>query len=62
MIRDPKNEYDELAIGIYHNDIRIGWVPQEINEMISRLDGCRKSIFLPNYLSKKEKQMVKDRC
>lgn len=45
MIRQPKNEYDELAIGIYFNDIRIGWVPQELNEVISRLMDAGKAFF-----------------
>lgn len=45
MIRHPKNEYDELAIGIYINDNRIGWVPQEFNEVISRLMDAGKAFF-----------------
>ncbi len=45
MIRHPKNEHDELAIGIYHNEIRIGWVPQELNEVISRLMDAGKAFF-----------------
>lgn len=45
MIRHPKNEYDELAIGIYYNEIRIGWVPQEMNEVISRLMDAGKAFF-----------------
>lgn len=45
MIRHPKNEYDEHAIGIYINNIRIGWVPQEFNEVISRLMDAGKAFF-----------------
>lgn len=45
MLRHPKNEYDELAIGIYYNEIRIGWVPQEMNEVISRLMDAGKAFF-----------------
>lgn len=45
MIRDPKNKYDELAIGIYYNKIRIGWVPQNLNEVISRLMDAGKAFF-----------------
>lgn len=45
MIRHPKNEHDELAIGIYHNGTRIGWVPQELNEVISRLMDAGKAFF-----------------
>ncbi len=45
MVRHPKNEFDELAIGIYYNEIRIGWVPQELNEVISRLMDAGKAFF-----------------
>lgn len=45
MIRHPKNEHDELAIGIYLNETRIGWVPQELNEVISRLMDAGKAFF-----------------
>ncbi len=45
MLRHPKNEYDELAIGIYYNEVRIGWVPQEMNEVISRLMDAGKAFF-----------------
>jgi len=45
MIRHPKNEYDELAIGIYYNNIRVGWVPMELNEVISRLMDAGKAFF-----------------
>ncbi|MCE5205959.1 MAG: HIRAN domain-containing protein [Porphyromonadaceae bacterium] len=45
MIRHPENEYDELAIGIYFREMRIGWVPQELNEVISRLMDAGKAFF-----------------
>lgn len=45
MIRQPKNEHDELAIGIYHNGTRVGWVPMEHNEVISRLMDAGKAFF-----------------
>ncbi|MBQ6962103.1 MAG: HIRAN domain-containing protein [Paludibacteraceae bacterium] len=45
MIRQPQNEHDELAIGIHHKDIRIGWVPRELNEVISRLMDAGKEFF-----------------
>ena len=35
--RHPDNEYDEFAIGIYHNNIRIGWVPMKNNLVVARL-------------------------
>jgi len=45
MQRDPKNKYDENAIGIYFNDIRIGWVPRTMNTVISRLMDAGKAFF-----------------
>ena len=45
MIRQPQNQHDELAIGIYFNGIRIGWVPMEHNEVISRLMDAGKAFF-----------------
>ncbi|MHB9055136.1 MAG: HIRAN domain-containing protein [Paludibacteraceae bacterium] len=45
MIRDPKNKHDELAIGIYYQETRIGWVPRELNEVISRLMDAGKAFF-----------------
>ncbi len=35
--RQPDNEVDEFAIGIYDRDTRIGWVPMKDNLVIARL-------------------------
>lgn len=43
MLRDPKNEYDDMAIGIYLDNHRIGWVPMELNLIISRLMDAGKA-------------------
>ena len=45
MIRQPQNEHDELAIGVYFNTIRVGWVPMEHNVVISRLMDAGKAFF-----------------
>jgi len=45
MIRQPQNQHDKLAIGIYHNNTRLGWVPQEHNIVISRLMDAGKAFF-----------------
>lgn len=37
MRRHPENEVDEYAIGIYHRDTRVGWVPMKDNLVIARL-------------------------
>lgn len=45
MQRDPNNKYDEAAIGVWYNDVRIGWVPQAMNTVISRLMDAGKAFF-----------------
>ena len=45
MLRHPQNKYDEHAIGIYFEKIRIGWVPRELNLIISRLMDAGKAFF-----------------
>ena len=45
MLRHPKNKYDEHAIGIYFEKTRIGWVPRELNLIISRLMDAGKAFF-----------------
>ena len=37
MRRQPDNEVDQYAIGIYFNQTRIGWVPMKDNLVIARL-------------------------
>lgn len=44
MQRDPKNEHDELAIGIYYDKTRIGWVPRKQNEVVAHLMDAGKDI------------------
>lgn len=43
--RHPKNHYDKQAIGIYYEKVRIGWVPRELNLVISRLMDAGKAFF-----------------
>jgi hypothetical protein len=45
MLRDPKNEYDEMAIGIFLDKERLGWVPMELNLIISRLMDAGKAFI-----------------
>lgn len=44
--RDPKNEHDELAIGVYFKGERIGWVPRKQNEVVARLMDAGKKLFV----------------
>lgn len=41
--RDPKNKYDELAIGVYYGDTRIGWVPRKQNMVLANLMDAGKN-------------------
>lgn len=43
MRRDPDNEVDEFAIGIYIGTTRIGWVPMKENLVIARLMDAGKA-------------------
>lgn len=63
MIRQPENKYDKLAIGIYLDNTRIGWVPMEHNEVISRLMDAGKAFFcrIEKTTRKKEWLQVKAR-
>ena len=59
MIRQPQNKHDELAIGIYLNSIRVGWVPMEHNEVISRLMDAGKAFFCRIESTKRKGNWVK---
>lgn len=37
LVREPKNEYDEFALALYYNKQKIGFVPSESNEILSKL-------------------------
>lgn len=43
MRRDPKNEVDEFAIGVYFGTTRIGWIPMKENLVIARLMDAGKA-------------------
>lgn len=43
MRRDPENEVDEYAIGLYIGTTRIGWVPMKDNLVIARLMDAGKA-------------------
>ena len=45
MKREPNNQYDEHAIAIYSDYIRIGFVPAEMNLVCSRLMDAGKLFF-----------------
>ena len=37
LVREPKNPYDNKAIALYHRNRKIGFVPREKNEVLSKL-------------------------
>ncbi len=37
MVREPNNEHDDCAIALHFNNQKIGYIPAEQNEMLSRL-------------------------
>jgi hypothetical protein len=37
LVREPKNKFDEYAIALHYRDKKIGFVPAEKNEVLSRL-------------------------
>ena len=41
----PKNRYDKNAIALYYNKVHVGWVPMELNLVISRLMDAGKAFF-----------------
>lgn len=43
--REPNNEYDEFAIAIYFKEVRIGYVPADMNIVCSRLLDAGKMFF-----------------
>jgi hypothetical protein len=45
MKREPNNQFDEFAIAIYCDNIRIGFVPSEMNLVCSRLMDAGKLFF-----------------
>ncbi|HNX65491.1 MAG TPA: HIRAN domain-containing protein [Bacteroidales bacterium] len=45
MKREPGNKYDEFAIAIYCDDVRIGFVPAAMNMVCSRLMDAGKMFF-----------------
>jgi len=45
MKREPENKFDEFAIAIYCDKIRVGFVPAEMNLVCSRLMDAGKLFF-----------------
>lgn len=37
LVREPENEYDEFAISLHLDKVKIGYIPAESNEILSKL-------------------------
>lgn len=37
LVREPDNQFDNKAIAVYYNDIKIGFLPKEDNDILSKL-------------------------
>lgn len=37
LVPEPDNPHDEHAVAIFHNGIKLGYIPAELNDMISPL-------------------------
>jgi hypothetical protein len=43
MKREPKNEHNDFAIGLWFNDTKVGYLPRDKNETVARLmDGGKQ--------------------
>jgi hypothetical protein len=45
MKREPSNQYDKHAIALYVDDVRVGYVPANLNVVCSRLMDAGKMFF-----------------
>lgn len=45
MKREPNNQFDSMAIAIYCEEVRVGYVPSEMNMVCSRLMDAGKLFF-----------------
>ena len=43
--REAKNEFDPFAVALHYNDIKIGFIPRDKNEVIARLMDAGKSFY-----------------
>ena len=44
--REPTNEHDKFAVGVYLKDIKLGYLPKNKNETIARLMDEGKSFYV----------------
>ena len=45
MKREGKNEFDAFAIALYFGDVKVGYIPKDKNEVISRLMDAGKAFY-----------------
>lgn len=59
MKREPNNKFDEFAIAIYCDNIRVGFVPAEMNLVCSRLMDAGKLFFCRVVSSNRKNKWLK---
>lgn len=59
MKREPNNKFDEFAIAVYCENIRIGFVPAEMNLVCSRLMDAGKLFFCRVVSSNRKNKWLK---
>ena len=45
MKREGKNEFDEFAIALYFEDVKVGYIPRDKNEVIAKLMDAGKAFY-----------------
>ncbi|ULT45304.1 HIRAN domain-containing protein [Niabella defluvii] len=40
LVREPYNTFDDRAIALHFNQHKIGYIPREDNDMLSKINGC----------------------
>ena len=45
ICREAKNEYDEFAVALHFDNIKVGYIPREKNEVVARLMDAGKQFF-----------------
>jgi hypothetical protein len=45
LVREPKNEFDEFAIALVFEKVKIGYIPKNVNQVLARLLDAGKPFY-----------------
>lgn len=45
FVLEPKNHYDENAVAVYYKKYKLGYIPRDRNQTISKLLKCGVNVF-----------------